>query len=80
MTLHLTPAPAREPGSPRCPIARHDHALRLVKIHASVYGELASTWECPLGMYRWFQLGTKWGQPVSDAIRQRRPRFGWRVL
>ncbi len=60
-----------------CPIQGHDHKLIGVYSHQRGGDQkfVADTFECPTGYYRWFVLR---GRQVSDDIRQKRPRYGWR--
>lgn len=60
-----------------CPIKGHAHFLVVQKEHTqAVTGAKARTFECPTGRYRWFVLE---GHSVQDpAMRQTRPRWGWR--
>jgi hypothetical protein len=61
--------------NPCCPIRGHDHLVVKVKDHVQVgTGKKATTWECPLGAYRWFSIE---GKPLPEAIRFDRPRWGW---
>lgn len=62
--------------APRCLVRGHDHALVHVREHVQRgTGDVAHTWECPTGLYRYFVLE---GNDVGDStIRFKRPRWGW---
>lgn len=65
--------------APRCPVRGHDHEVCLHRVATQKgTGSRANIWECPTGRYRWFQLEERTGEPLDDAPRMARPRFGWR--
>ncbi len=58
-----------------CPIRGHDHELIPVRQHEQDgTGDQATTWECPTGRYRWFEIHRLGFNP---GMRQTRPRWGW---
>ena len=66
------------PTAPACAVRGHDHATTLVSAHVQAStGAIGFTWECPsTHAYRWFALA---GNPVSNTVRQTRPRYGWKA-
>lgn len=56
----------------RCPVRGHEgHLLLVAKQYPG--GRLL---ECPSGIYRWLNIE---GKPLSDRLRMKRPRFGWKI-
>lgn len=71
MNRPTTPAPA-----PACPVRGHTHLVTQVRTHVQDgTGDTATTWECPTGRYRWFQVDRLGFNP---SLRMDRPRAGWK--
>jgi len=65
----------------KCPIRGHEHELNVQRTltQAGTTAQ-AVVWECPTGLYRWFQLKERAdaGEPVSPFTKSVRPRWGWK--
>lgn len=61
-------------GTPHCPVRGHQHPLILVRTHTQDNtGDTGTTWECPRGRYRWFQIDRLGFNP---RLRMTLPRSG----
>lgn len=60
----------------RCPVQGHEHeVVRVRTITQDRTGQRAGIYECPSGQYRWLVID---GHELSDLIRMKRPRWGWK--